>query len=65
MKIQKEHKEFHRLDLSDGWHTPEGYPAGIKHKILAGALDEVNKKGNRTRLLSIGPGVYHHQAVHP
>ena len=58
MPIQKEHKEFHRLDLSDGWHTPTGYPAGIKHKILAGELDEVNKKGNRTRLLSIGPGVF-------
>ena len=58
MRIQKEHKEFHRLDLNDGWHTPEGYPAGIQHKILAGHLDEVNKKGSRTRLLRIGPGVF-------
>ena len=23
MKIQKEHKEFHTLDLNDGWHTPD------------------------------------------
>jgi hypothetical protein len=58
MKIQKEHKEFHRVDLNEGWHTPEGYPAGIQHKILAGQLDEVNKQGTRTRLLRIGPGVF-------
>jgi len=58
MKIQKEHKEFHPLQMQDGWHTPEGYPAGIQHKILAGHLDEVNKKGSRTRLLKIGPGVF-------
>ena len=58
MKIQKEHKEFHQLDMNEGWHTPQGYPAGIQHKILAGHLDEVNKKGTRTRLLRIGPGVF-------
>ena len=58
MKIQKEHKEFHRLDMGEGWHTPEGYPAGIQHKILAGHLDEAKKTGNRTRLLKIGPGVF-------
>ena len=30
MRIQKEHKEFHRLDMKDGWHTPEGYPPGME-----------------------------------
>ena len=58
MKIRKEHKEFHRLNMAEGWHTPEGYPAGIQHKILAGFLDEANRKGTRTRLLRIGPGVF-------
>ena len=58
VNIQKEHKEFHRLDLNDGWHTPEGYPSGIQHKILAGHLDEVNKTGTRTRLLRFAPGVF-------
>lgn len=54
----KPHLEFHSLDMSTGWETPPGYPAGIKQKILAGALDEAGKKGNRTRLLSFEPGVY-------
>ena len=58
MKIQKEHKEFHRLAMEDGWHVPEGYPKGIQHKILAGSLDEVNKRGSRTRLLRFAPGVF-------
>lgn len=54
----KPHLEFHKLDMASGWETPPGYPAGIKQKIIAGALDEVGKKGNRTRLLSFEPGVY-------
>jgi hypothetical protein len=58
MKTRKEHKEFHTLAMAEGWHTPEGYPAGIQQKILAGSLDEVNKKGSRTRLLRFGPGVF-------
>jgi hypothetical protein len=59
MAIDKEHKEFHAVDMgSDGWQTPPGYPAGIKQKILAGRLDETNKVGNRTRLLRFEPGVY-------
>jgi len=58
MAIEKEHKEFHRLDLNDGWVPVPGYPAGIHHKVLAGSLDEVGKRGNRTRLLRIGPGVF-------
>ncbi len=58
MGYHKGHKEFHKLDLKDGWHTPAGYPAGIKQKIVAGELDERNKRGNRTRLLSFEPGTY-------
>ena len=54
----KPHLEFHRLDMSEGWETPPGYPAGIQQKILAGALDEPGKAGNRTRLLRFQPGVY-------
>ena len=56
--MQKPHLEFHSLDLNEGWETHPGYPAGIKQKIIAGALDETSKAGNRTRLLSFEPGVY-------
>jgi ChrR Cupin-like domain len=56
MAIRKEHLEFHPLDLTAGWGTPAGYPQGITQKILAGALDEKAKIGNRTRLLRFEPG---------
>jgi len=58
MAINKEHKEFHALDMSSGWETPAGYPAGIQPKILSGALDETNERGSRSRLLRFAPGVY-------
>jgi hypothetical protein len=58
MTINKEHKEFHAVDMSSGWETPPGYPSGIQQKILAGSLDEANKTGNRTRLLRFDPGVF-------
>jgi hypothetical protein len=58
MAIEKEHKEFHTIDLSTGWETPPGYPEGIKQQILAGAIDEKNKRGSRTRHLRFDPGVY-------
>jgi hypothetical protein len=31
MAVNKEHKEFHPVDLTSGWETPPGYPAGIQH----------------------------------
>ncbi|HEY7743678.1 MAG TPA: cupin [Burkholderiales bacterium] len=58
MAIQKEHKEFFRVDLGKGWETPEGYPPGIEQQILAGRLDEKAKRGHRTRHLRFAPGVY-------
>jgi hypothetical protein len=58
MGVNKEHKEFHAVDMSTGWETPVGYPAGIQQKILSGALDEHNKRGSRSRLLRFAPGVY-------
>lgn len=58
MGYDKGHKEFHPVDMSEGWHTIPGYPPGIQEKILAGGLDEKNKRGNRTRLLRFEPGVY-------
>lgn len=54
----KEHKEFHALDMASGWHVPEGYPPEFEQKILAGALDEAARTGNRTRLLRLKPGAY-------
>ena len=58
MGFDKGHKEFHKLDLSEGWETLPGYPDGIQQKIIAGVLDEKGKRGNRTRLLRFAPGVY-------
>jgi hypothetical protein len=58
MPFDKGHREFHTLDMADGWHTLPGYPAGFKEKIIAGTLDEPNQRGNRTRLLRIEPGTY-------
>jgi hypothetical protein len=46
------------VDMTEGWATPPGYPAGIKQKILASDLDETRKMGSRTRLLRFDPGVY-------
>ncbi|OJY38435.1 MAG: cupin [Rhizobiales bacterium 65-9] len=58
MITEKIHDEFRKLDMTEGWHTPEGYPDGIKQKIIAGGIDEKAGKGNRTRLLKFEPGVY-------
>jgi hypothetical protein len=58
MGFDKGHKEFHKLNLNEGWETLPGYPDGIQQKIIAGALDEKGKRGNRTRLLRFAPGVY-------
>jgi hypothetical protein len=58
MAVNKEHLEFHAVDLGSGWEVPPGYPEGIQQKILAGALDEEARRGTRTRLLRFDPGVW-------
>jgi hypothetical protein len=58
MPMNKPHIEFTRLDMNEGWHSPPGYPAGIKQKILASDLDEKNKMGSRSRLLRFDPGAF-------
>jgi hypothetical protein len=58
MPVNKEHKEFHQVDLTSGWEMPAGYPRGIEQKILSGGLDEKNKRGTRSRLLRFAPGVF-------
>lgn len=58
MPVNKNHLEFHTLDLNSGWETPPGYPQGIEQKILSGALDEAKRSGTRTRLLRFNPGVF-------
>ena len=65
MGYHKGHKEFHVLDMQDGWHSLPGYPAGIQEKIIAGELDEKNKRGNRTRLLCFGTRHSHDGSVRP
>ena len=54
----KEHKEFFQPNLATGWENIPGYPPGIKQKILAGWLDEPNRKGSRSRLLRFDPGAF-------
>jgi hypothetical protein len=58
MPVNKPHLEFHAIDMTTGWSTPAGYPAGIEQKILAGTLDEARKSGSRTRLLRFAPEVF-------
>ena len=58
MSAAKPHLEFHRIDMTAGWETPPGYPAGIEQKVLASSLDEAGKTGSRTRLLRFAPGVF-------
>jgi hypothetical protein len=58
MPMNKPHLEFERLDFATGWAVPQGYPDGIKQKILASDIDERKKTGSRTRLLRFDPGTY-------
>lgn len=58
MPVNKQHDEFYPVDMDSGFETPPGYPGGIKQKVLAGALDEENRRGTRTRLLRFDPGVF-------
>jgi hypothetical protein len=44
--------------MTQGWETPAGYKDGFSQRILASDLDEVNKRGSRSRLLRIEPGVF-------
>ena len=55
---EKPHIEFLPVDLDSGWETPPGYPSGMQQKVLASDLDEVNKRGSRTRLLRIESGAF-------
>lgn len=58
MPFNKPHLEFFHLDVDSGWETPEGYPSGIKQKILASDIDEENKTGSRSRLLKFDSGTF-------
>jgi hypothetical protein len=58
MTVNKEHREFHTLDMGAGWETPPAYPEGIQQKILSGSLDDKAKRGSRTRLLRFAAGVF-------
>jgi hypothetical protein len=53
MPLNKPHLEFQTLDMNSGWVTPDGYPAGIKQKVLASDLDERRKSGSRTRAVTV------------
>ena len=54
----KPHLEFFAIDMQQGWETPPGYKEGFSQRILTSDLDEVTKRGSRSRLLRICPGVF-------
>lgn len=54
--IGREHIKFNSVDMVEGWRTPPGFPPGLEAKILSGDLDEVQKRGSRTRLMRFLPG---------
>lgn len=56
MSILKPYLEFHPVDFASGWHTPDGFDAGVEIKILAGGLDAKARTGSVTRLLRMLPG---------
>jgi hypothetical protein len=56
--LAKPHLEFVTVNMDEGWESPQGYPEGIKQKILASDMDEEKKTGSRTRLLRFDPGAF-------
>ena len=57
MSRPKPHLEFVGVDMKAGWESPgASYPPGFTQKVLASDIDEVRKRGSRTRLLRIEPG---------
>jgi hypothetical protein len=59
MAVNKQHKEFHGIDMQGGWTKPAAYgDLDVHEKILAGGLDTQNKRGSQTRLLKFGPGAF-------
>ena len=52
----RKHIELQPVDMTEGWQTPPGFPAGMQAKILSGNLDEERKTGSRTRLMRFQPG---------
>lgn len=58
MKKGKPHLEFFSIDQKQGWETPPGYKHGFWQRVLASDLDEVNKRGSRSRLLRIDAGTF-------
>ena len=59
MSKPKPHLEFVGVDMKNGWQSPGAdYPPGFAQKVLASDIDEVAKRGSRTRLLRIEPGAF-------
>jgi hypothetical protein len=60
MSIFKAHAEFSPVDMQTGWELPPGYEAesGAEQKVLSGILDEVLRRGFRTRLLRFPSGFF-------
>jgi len=55
---KKPHLEFFKLDLSENFSTPPGYPEGFETRDLVCDLDEENMTGSRSRLMRIKPGKF-------
>jgi len=55
---KKPHLEFFKLDLSENFSTPPGYPEGFETRDLVCDLDEEKMTGSRSRLMRIHPGKF-------
>ena len=44
--------------MSTGWATPDGYPPGIKQKILASDIDETKKMRQPHAAAALRSGTY-------
>ena len=56
MSVNKIHREFHQLDMNEGWENIPGYGDDVQEKVLSGTLDTKKQQGGHTRLLRFAPG---------
>ena len=58
MSVNKEHKEFHTLDLEHRLGNAARLSEGDRAEDPSGSLDEAGRRGTRTRLLRFAPGEF-------
>ncbi|WP_245330537.1 hypothetical protein [Bradyrhizobium sp. AS23.2] len=63
MPVNKKHDEFYTLDMTTGWETPAGYPAGIQQKIIAGGAGRAESARDANSPAAFCPGRLYDRAV--